>query len=142
MATFPTPEVGLVIAYSYLWRRERLAGQDEGLKDRPSVTVLAVERQEDGATVVTVLPITHSPPTRPGAVEIPAPIKRHLGLDENRSWVVVSEGNEFLWPGYDLRKVPHKDRYDFGFLPPGFFNQVLRAFLAMHPTGKNLLPRD
>jgi hypothetical protein len=45
--------------------------------------VLSVERQEDGATIVTVLPITHSAPTRPGAaVEIPAPVKRHLGLDE------------------------------------------------------------
>jgi hypothetical protein len=110
MATIPTPEAGLVIAYAYLWRREHQAGQDEGLKDRPSVIVLTAERQEDGATIVTVLPITHSAPTRPGAaVEIPAPVKRHLGLDDQRSWVVVAEGNEFLWPGYDLRKVPRKD---------------------------------
>jgi hypothetical protein len=128
MATIPTPEAGLVIAYAYLWRREHQAGQDEGLKDRPSVIVL---------------PITHSAPTRPGAaVEIPAPVKRHLGLDDQRSWVVVAEGNEFLWPGYDLRKVPRKDRYDYGFLPPGFFNQILKAFLALHPTGKTLTPRD
>jgi hypothetical protein len=55
--------------------------------------------------------------------------------------VVVAEGNEFLWPGYDLRKVPHKDRYDFGFLPPGVFNQILNAFLALHPAGKTLTPR-
>ena len=48
MATIPTPEAGLVIAYAYLWRREHQAGQDEGLKDRPSVIVLTVERQEDG----------------------------------------------------------------------------------------------
>jgi hypothetical protein len=60
MATIPTPEAGLVIGYSYLWRRERQAGQDEGLKDRPSVIVLATERAPDGATVVTVLPITHN----------------------------------------------------------------------------------
>jgi len=143
MATIPTPEAGLVISYAYLWRREHQAGQDEGLKDRPSVIVFSVERQEDGAMIVTVLPITHSAPTRPGAaVEIPSPIKRHLGLDDQRSWVVVAEGNEFLWPGYDLRKVPHKDRYDYGFLPPGFFNQILEAFLALHPAGKDLTPRD
>ena len=74
MAAIPTPEAGLVIAYAYLWRREHQSGQDEGLKDRPSVIVLAVERPETGETVVTVLPITHSAPTRPGdAVEIPAP---------------------------------------------------------------------
>ena len=143
MATIPTPEAGLVIAYAYLWRREHQAGQEEGLKDRPSVIVLTVERQKDGATIVAVLPITHSAPTRPGAaVEIPAPVKRHLGLDDQRSWVVVAEGNEFLWPGYDLRKVPHKDRYDYGFLPPRFFNQILTAFLALHPVGKALIPRD
>jgi hypothetical protein len=33
------------------------------------------------------------------AVEIPLPVKRHLGLDDNPSWIVVAEGNEFLWPG-------------------------------------------
>ncbi len=105
--------------------------------------VLAVERSEDGETIVTVLPITHSAPTRPGAaIEIPTRVKQHLGLDDHRSWVVVTEGNEFLWPGYDLRKVPHQDRYDYGFLPPGFFKQILEAFLALHPTGKTLTPRD
>jgi hypothetical protein len=61
-----------VIAYAYLWRHEHQAGNDEGLKDRPSVIVLAVEREADGAMIVTVLPITHSAPTSPGAaVEIP-----------------------------------------------------------------------
>ena len=63
----PTPEAGLVISYAYLWRREHQAGQDEGLKDRPSVIVLSVERQKDGATIVTVLPITHRPSRNLGA---------------------------------------------------------------------------
>jgi hypothetical protein len=77
MAAIPTPEAGLVIGYSYLWRREHQAAQDEELKDRPSVIVLATGRDPDGATIVTVLPITHSAPIRPGdAVEIPGPIKR------------------------------------------------------------------
>jgi hypothetical protein len=38
-------------------------------------------------------------------------------VDDNPSWIVVAKGNEFLWPGYDLRKLPHSDRYDYGFLP-------------------------
>ena len=54
------------------------------------------------------LPFCRSRTAAPGdpatAVEIPMPIKRHLGLDDDRSWIVVDEGNEFLWPGYDLRK--------------------------------------
>jgi len=143
MATIPTPEAGLVIAYAYLWRREYQTGREEGRKDRPGVIVLAVEREMDGATMVTVLPITHSAPANAGAaVEIPSPVKRHLGLDDQRSWVVVAEGNEFVWPGYDLRKVPNADRYDFGFLPPRFFRQVLDAFLALHPRGRELTNRD
>ncbi|HLJ63917.1 MAG TPA: hypothetical protein VKT70_07420 [Stellaceae bacterium] len=133
----PNPEPGLVISYAYLWHHEHEAGQEEGSKDRPSVVVLAIEREADGATIVTVLPITHRPQSDPAsAVEIPAPVKRHLGLDDDRSWVVVSEGNEFLWPGYDLRKLPHSNQYNHGFLPPRFFNQVLRAFVGFHRRGK------
>jgi hypothetical protein len=133
----PNPEPGLVISYAYLWHREYQVGREEGRKDRPSVIIVTVEREADGATLVTVLPITHSAPADPAsAVEIPLSVKRHLGLDDARSWIVVSEGNEFIWPGYDLRKLPHDDRYDYGFLPPRFFNQVRDAFIACHQAGR------
>ena len=125
----PTPEPGLLISYAYLWDYEAQGGQEEGRKDRPCVIALAVEPQADGETLVTVLPVTHGPPADPAAaMEIPAAVKRHLGLDDARSWVIVSEGDQFVWPGYDLRKVPGTDRYDYGFLPPRFFVQVLAAF--------------
>ena len=133
----PHPEPGLVVSYAYLWHHEHQAGREEGLKDRPSVIVLVVEREAAGGTLVTVLPITHSAPVDPAsAVEIPLPVKRHLGLDDDPSWIVVAEGNEFIWPGYDLRKLPHSDRYDYGFLPPRFFGQILAAFTACHQAGK------
>jgi len=140
----PNPEPGLVISYGYLWHHEHRAGREEGQKDRPSVIVLAVECAPDGATIVTVLPITHSPPKVPTlVVEIPLPIKRHLGLNDDRSWIIVDEGNEFLWPGYDLRKIPGTDRYDYGFLPPGFFKQVVDAFVACYQAGRRrLTPRE
>ena len=129
----PNPEPGLVISYSYLWHGEYEAGLDEGRKDRPSVIVLAVEQETDETTVVTVLPITHSAPlASKTTVEIPMQVKRHLGLDDRRSWIVVTEGNEFIWPGYDLRKLPNTDRYDYGFLPPRLFNLVVKAFLSHH----------
>jgi hypothetical protein len=118
----PNPEPGLVISYSYLWRDEHKSGQDEGLKHRPSVVVLIVEGLGGEAPLVTVPPITESAPRDPTtAVEIPPRIKRHIGLDHERSWVVVSEGNEFLWPGYDLRKRPNSSSYEFGVLPGRFF---------------------
>lgn len=134
----PNPEPGLVISYAYLWHYEHQAGQDEGRKDRPAVIVLTAERHEDDETFVIVLPITHSAPATAGeAVEIPPAIKRHLGLDDTPSWIVVTEGNEFVWPGYDLRQRPDSDRYDYGFLPPRFFNQVRDAFVAL--AGRSLV---
>ena len=133
----PTPEPGLVISYAYLWDREAQDGQEEGRKDRPCVVALAVQRRQDGETWVTVLPVTHSPPRdAASAVEIPQAIKHQLGFDDARSWVVVSEGDQFVWPGYDLRKARGSDRYDYGFLPPRFFQRILTAFRAWHKTRK------
>jgi hypothetical protein len=101
--SLPTPEAGLVICYSYLWHAEHERGREEGLKDRPCAIVLTA-RRESGETVVTVAPITHSPPVTPAdAVEIPAVTQARLGLDGARSWIVVSEVNRFVWPGSDLR---------------------------------------
>jgi hypothetical protein len=143
VAAIPTPEAGLVIGYAYLWHHEHKAGLEEGRKDRPGVIILAVEREMTGATVVIVLPITHTPPAAAGdAVEIPAAVKRHLGLDDQRSWVVVTEGNEFAWPGYDIRKAPNTDRYDYGLLPPRFFRQVIDAFVAVQARSRALVSRD
>ena len=131
--SIPTPEPGLIISYAYVWDHEAQAGQEEGLKDRPCVIALAVERQSDGETLVTVLPVTHTPPqVAAAAVEIPHAVKRHLGLDDQRSWVIVSEGDQFVWPGYDLRKRRDSDRFEFGFLPPRLFNDVMVAFRAWH----------
>jgi hypothetical protein len=139
----PTPEPGLVIAYSYLWHHEHLRGREEGRKDRPAVIVLAARRASVGAVVVTVLPVTHSAPAEAeAAVEIPAAVRRHLGLDDARSWIVVAEGNEFAWPGYDLRKIGNTERYDYGILPPRLFDQVLAAFSAWRRIGAGrLTPR-
>ena len=139
----PDPFPGLVLHYSYLWHDQHRQGLEEGTKDRPCVVVLAVAR-EDGDTVVTVAPISHAPPRTTGeAVEIPAVTKSRLGLDEGRSWVVVSEINRFVWPGVDLRPVPGKGSYDYGVLPPGLFRQV-REGLANWVRSRKLrtTPRD
>jgi hypothetical protein len=139
----PTPEPGLVISYAYVWDHEAQRGQEEGRKDRPCVIALAVERRQDGETLVTVLPATHrAPEDTTAAVEIPHAVKQKLGLDDYRSWVVVSEGDQFVWPGYDLRKVRSTDRYDYGYLPPRFFRDVLAAFWAWHKAQRvKLTPR-
>jgi hypothetical protein len=99
----PKPEPGLVIRYSYLWHSEYRKGREEGVKDRPCAIVASMVSLEDGTTRVLVLPITHTPPENASlAVEIPTSVKTRLKLDTEQSWVVVSEWNEFVWPGPDL----------------------------------------
>jgi hypothetical protein len=80
-----------------------------------------------------VLPVTHMPPTnREFAVEIPAATKRRLGLDDERSWVVLSEANRFLWPGPDLRPARRGDAQSvaYGQLPYALFEEIRQKFIA------------
>ena len=130
---FPEPKVGLVIRYSYLWRSEHRKGQEEGVKDRPCAIVLLTEA-EGGDRLVTVLPITHSPPSDMRlAVEIPPATKARLDLDADRSWVVLAEANRFVWPGPDLRPlVPGApESVAYGYLPYRFTQEILRRFLEL-----------
>lgn len=141
---FPPPEPGLVISYSFLWRAEAAEGRAEGRKDRPCAIVLALmpEPAAPNAPRVWVVPVTHSPPSEPnGTLEVPAAIKRHLGLDADPSWIVLDELNTFVWPGFDLRTVPGSaGQYAYGHLPPTFFRLLIsrlrarRAALTMNTT--------
>jgi hypothetical protein len=126
---------GLVISYAYLWYSEYERGRDEGEKDRPCAVILTTLNQDD-ETIVSVLPVTHSPPQYPDeAVELPLPVKRRLGLDEARSWVVVTEMNRFVWPGPDLRPVPaDAARFQYGLLPPGLYRTIRERFFACART--------
>ena len=124
MARIPDPQPGLVISHAYLWQRDAAQGRDEGTKYRPAVVVLAVETDGAHGKTVLVAPITHRTPDDPTvAVEIPPQTKRRLGLDAERSWVIVSEVNRFEWPGPDLRPVS-PGRWAYGFLPAGLIRII------------------
>jgi hypothetical protein len=132
--SLPTPRPGLVICYSYLWAREHGRGAEEGIKNRPCA-IVAARQLVEGREVVTVLPITHTPPVDPAdAVEIPSALKAHLGLDGLPSWVVITETNDFLWPGPDLSQIPSSSppRFDYGMLPPRFFTHLRDRVLQSH----------
>lgn len=132
--SLPTPRPGLVICYSYLWATEHLRGIEEGNKNRPCV-IVAVQRIIEGKEVVTVIPVTHARPINSAdAVEIPAALKRHLGLDDLPSWIVVTETNDFIWPGPDLQPVPgaRPRQFDHGMLPPRFFAHIRDCLLKAH----------
>ena len=133
---FPEPVAGLVIRYSYLWSREFDQGREEGSKDRPCAIVMSVI-DEDGERDVLVLPVTHTPPLDPlDAIEILSVTKSRLGLDFDRSWIVITEANEFVWPGPDLRPLVGRDETGvaYGMLPPRFFAYVRDRFLERHQS--------
>jgi hypothetical protein len=128
---FPSPVPGLVIRYSYLWRENHLRGEREGRKDRPCAAILATV-SESGDRIVTVLPITHSVPAHPQqAIEIPLATKQRLKLDSDRSWIVLSEANRFIWPGPDLRLASQADAASvaYGNLPHALYDKVRLAFI-------------
>lgn len=140
----PEPAPGLVIFYSYLWRDQYLAGSEEGRKACPCAIVVAA-KDEDGDTTVYVVPVTHSRPDDAHAVELPAAVKRRLGLDDALSWVVTSELNRFIWPGYDLRPISRTlpDVFAWGFLPSGVFDAIKRGVIAHRRAGQTrVTPRE
>lgn len=140
----PEPAPGLVISYSYLWHDQHAAGSEEGRKARPCAIVVAA-RDEEGDTKVYVAPITHSKPDDPLAVELSPSVKRRLGLDDAPSWIVTSELNRFVWPGYDLRPIAREkpEVFTWGFLPVGLF-EALKRGIATHRRRQRLrlTPRE
>ena len=128
---------GHILRYSYLWHWQHLEGREEGDKDRPCLVLALVTMLEDGAPVVRVLPITHTPPKNAEeALEIPVTVKNRLRLDEERSWIILTESNRFAWPGPDLRPLDSADGY-FGPLPPALFMEVKRRFVTLARAGRH-----
>lgn len=99
------------------------------------VVVARIERKT--GTLLLVAPVTHTPPS-PGdaAIEIPARVKKQLGLDEAQSWVVVNELNRFVWPGPDVRLVPGSGTPFYDALPDWLFERVRQGVLDHNAANK------
>jgi hypothetical protein len=122
----PVPHPGQVIRYAYLWWNEARTGREDGTKDRPCSVVLT-RITTAGRTVAYVLPITHTPPiTNEDGVEIPLTTKQRLGLDTERSWIITTELNQFIWPSPDLRPTAAGE-YVYGYLPEKLMRLVLES---------------
>jgi hypothetical protein len=129
----PRPEPGLVVPYEYLWRNEARRREEWGKKIRPCAIIVAATG-ESGEIETVVAPITHREPTPPSeGIEIPLRVKKHLGLDERRSWVIVTDLNVFHWPGIDIWRVPGSPAgtYDYGLLPSKLFEQIKARILKL-----------
>lgn len=137
MSGIPEPKRGLVVNFGYLWRREQNLGQENARKARPCAIVLADYRQSDGRRIVAVVALTHQPP-RDGdesAVKVPMRVKLHLGLDDQPSWIITTEFNEFEWPGHDLEPNASGE-FAYGFIPPTLYRQVRLRLLENLKAGR------
>ncbi|HEX8621508.1 MAG TPA: hypothetical protein VF718_06005 [Allosphingosinicella sp.] len=127
-----------VLSYVYLWHREAEAGADEGKKERPVVVVVAIDRQQHG-TQVLVVPVTTRPPREgDAAVEMPAGVRRHLGLGEERCWIVADEYNLFTWPGPDIRPIRTGREISplYGSIPGRLLEQVREKIAQVAHAGR------
>lgn len=132
------PKPGFVIRYLYDWSMADEAVPPSAEKERPAVIILTVMRQDD-RIIVRVAPITHRrPDDADRAMEIPPLTKARLGLDGERSWVILDHANEFVWPGPDVRPVPGRDPATiyYGPLPPAFYLTMKQKLLDLLRRGR------
>lgn len=121
------PEVGLLIRHMYLWRDEAKQGREEGRKARPCL-IVHVRINDYQESEVFILPVTHTEPHDSAeAIEIPLATKHRLKLDDDRSWLILSEVNRFIWVGPDVRKT-QSNEYSYGFLPSGLVKDAISNF--------------
>jgi hypothetical protein len=136
----PTPALGLVVRYGFVWAGLGRRPPPDSGKDRPCL-IVDLDRDEpvSGTAVlrVTYLPISHvAPRVSEQGIPIPPRVMQHLGLDLQRSYVYTSYGNEDDWP-FDLAPLPRRlDTFHYGFVPPRLFAAVagdFAVYLQTHP---------
>lgn len=71
---------------------------------------------------------------------MPPEVAQKAGLDAARSWVVLAEFNEFVWPGFDLALVPGRTppTVAYGYLTRGFFAELRDRWLDLDARAKSL----
>lgn len=122
------PQPGDVICYDYLWRDDEENGKTVGAKDRPCAIVVTVA-SKDGSDKVFVAAITHTPPSSSErGIEIPVKVAKHLGLDDERSWIKTHELNYFKWEEGRLPvgviPIEPDGKYVYGSLPDALNEQL------------------
>lgn len=128
----PEPEVGLVIRYDFLWSHEREKGFDTGTKDRPCVIVTAIVRKAGGVTEVLLAPITHSPPEDgTAAIKVPTKVGKHLGLDEERSYIIADETNSVAWDDAGIVPAEPGKRWAYGRVPKALSDQLRASMIDL-----------
>jgi hypothetical protein len=57
---------------------------------------------------------------------MPARVRQHLGLGDERCWIVCDELNRFTWPGPDIRPIRRGQDVNprYGAIPGRLFEQI------------------
>ena len=63
-------------------------------------------------------------------------MKKQLGLDRERSWIILTELNRFIWPGPDIRPLPGDDDPFYDALPDWLFVRVRDGIVARAQAGQ------
>jgi len=72
---------------------------------------------------------------------MPASTCARLGLDDQSPcWIIMTEMDQFVWPGPDLRKTPAGEP-SFGLIPGELFKKVRAQLLANHARGLKVVFR-
>jgi len=61
-------------------------------------------------------------------------------MDTERSWIITTELNRFVWPGPDIRALPSGE-YSYGYLPGKLLQAALDQVRA-HATKRRLQSVD
>lgn len=88
--------------------------------------MIVAQRRIGDHLQLLVAPITHLEPADGEGIRIPPRVKQHLGLDEESSWIVTTEINQFIWPGPDIRIAKGGDDPFYGTIPASLFEEVRR----------------
>jgi hypothetical protein len=110
------------------------------LVTNPAVVVVARVVSGD-RTELMVAPITHGEPRETEGVFIPQSVKRHLGLDDEPSWVVLTELNRFVWPGPDIRPVKGGETPLYGAIPARLFEHIKQGISSQARSGRLQVPK-
>src|SRR5262245_48772182 len=128
-----TPKVGLVLPHLYVWRAEHAAGRSS--ETPAAVMIVAATPLDGGRLLVAATPITNGePPAGQRAVQVPAAVAAHLRLEAQRSWVVCTEYNEFVWPSIGLGET-RDGASVYGMAPQKLAASVRGEMLAARTDG-------
>lgn len=100
--------------------------------------VVAIDKREHG-TQLLVVPVTTRPPRNgDAAIEMPASVRQHLGLGDERCWIIADEYNLFTWPGPDIRPIRRGGASSprYGFIPGKLLERVRERLSDVARAGR------